>query len=140
MLLCRSRDQNRTVQARYAIGKKVKTLLKKFHFPLNSSSSMFHRAMTTGADIIVGDTTAHTVQEPIPHWYQQLDPAGSFMLFALPISGRPGGLIYLDHPEPHYFDRLPGEQLTRIKKLRDLAAQAHDERTTLTRQKTLSPS
>ncbi|MDF1818720.1 MAG: protein kinase [Immundisolibacteraceae bacterium] len=140
VLLCRSRDQNGAVQARYAIGKKVKTLLKKFHFPLNSSSSMFHQAMTTGADIIVGDTTAHTVQNPIPQWYQKLDPAGSFLLFALPISGRPGGLIYLDHPEPHYFDRLPAEQLACIKKLRDLAVQAYEERTRLTRQKTLPPA
>jgi GAF domain-containing protein len=128
VLLCRCLEAQQTVKARYAVGKKVKALLKQFQFPLDGTSSMFSRAVQTGKDIIVGDLPAHSIQEPVPAWYKPLEPADSFALLPFKASGRVGGFIYLDHPQPHYLDQLSAEQFELLGKLRDLASQAYEAR------------
>lgn len=128
VLLCRCLDARQQVKARYAVGKKVQSLLKQFQFPLDGNSQMFSRAALNGTDIIVSDLEVHSIQEPVPDWYRRLGPAGSFALLPFQLAGRVGGLLYLDHPKPHYLDHLPVKNMALIGQLRELAAQAYDQR------------
>lgn len=125
VLLCRCIESQQRVKARYAVGKKVKHLLKQFQFPLDGASGVFSRAVQSGEDIIIGDLGAHTLHEPIPDWYKALEPANSFALLPIRSAGQTRGFIYLDHSQAHYLDQLPSTQLALLRDLRDLAEKAY---------------
>jgi eukaryotic-like serine/threonine-protein kinase len=82
------------------------------------SVDVFHGALKNAVDVYIADTTEEKIQADIPEWYKRISTAGSFLLFPLVIKGRPVGLIYADHTQPHGLE-IDKRRLNLLKSLRN---------------------
>jgi serine/threonine protein kinase len=110
--------KKRCMSGRLGFGDADESFLQGFDFSTAYSVDVFHGALKNAVDVYIADSTSEKIAADIPQWYRQISNAGSFLLFPLVINGRPVGLIYADHAEPHGLD-IDKKVLNLLKSLRN---------------------
>ncbi|MBS1185987.1 MAG: putative signal transduction protein [Burkholderiaceae bacterium] len=123
VILCiRDLKQNMMV-GRFGFGPDGMEIAKRFNFSLSDDHSVFHAALTKGADILISDAHGAKVEEYIPEWFMKQIAAETFVLFPLCIKGSPVAMIYADRERAGDI-LIPEKELSLLRTLRNQAVLA----------------
>ncbi len=91
--------------------------------PRASQPDLFAVVCAKGADLLVADAGAPTIESRLPAWFKRCEAGRSFLLLPLMHRGSAIGLLYADRAEAHALV-LAAEELAVLRQLRDLLVTA----------------
>ncbi len=118
------RDAKRdALTGRFGIGDGADAVAASFLVALKGPPDLFTAVCLKGADTVIADAAAGTLQTRLPAWYRTGVAAPTFLLLPMMLKGAPFALIYADKAAPGAIE-LGEKELSLLRTLRNQAVMA----------------
>lgn len=123
IVFCLRDAKTETLTGRFGLGEGAEGVAAQFKVPLRGGSDLFALVCAKGADTLISDATAASIEAKLPAWYRSGVRAPAFLLLPLMLKGAPFALIYADKAQPGGI-ALGEKELSLLRTLRNQAVMA----------------
>lgn len=122
VLFCIRDGRNRTINARFGLGKSIDSIIPQFRFSLGDEDDIVHAAINRGKECIILDVNSPEYRGRVPEYLRKVTRPRSVVLYPILVNRRVIGLLYADMDECS--PDVSADALKFFKTLRNQAALA----------------
>jgi len=122
VLFCIRDARNRTINARFGLGKGIDNIIPQFRFSLTDEDDIVHAAIHRGKEFIILDVNSPEYRSRVPDYLRKVTQPRSVVLYPILVNRRVIGLLYADMDE--CAPDVSADALKFFKTLRNQAALA----------------
>ena len=121
VIFCLRNNPERSMQARFGLGKDIQDIIPNFAFKIMDSQDIFNTSVNKNKEFVILDTNSIHYKKRLPEWCQELTKPSSIALFPITLNNACIGIIYADNTLKTL---MTAEQIQLFSTLRNQAAMA----------------